>query len=130
MKLVSYLQALLSRFTTSAQASTAGMPSSVSQTFSYNPEVTFVTVVAPYDGYISFEGSCADDVLSWMGITNNTANLIVSTNLSTDNTNQIYLPVAMGQSVSLWWGNISGISMKIVRTLGGGYEPSCVAWLR
>lgn len=127
MKLINLIRALLSCFTTPAQAANAAMPndnSITSITIASGHDVT--EYFAPFDGYAVLKASTIQDGNIGLGIYSGSEQYgAVITNISSaSHVNMLIKPVAKGASVHyyVYRNNLTNISMMFVKAIGGGYK--------
>ncbi len=125
MTLKSLIQRLLDSRTTPSEAGHNAMPSS-----SYiTPTATAVQAwgqmaqgVAPFDGFVRASAR-ASNTSSNIRVTNDTATVFVqSEGTATGQTQGVFVPVAKGDSWSVYGTNRDNVVVRLVKTVGGGYN--------
>ena len=118
-KLINLIRALLSRFTTPAQAANSAMPSDSLMTFEYAGTNTSIT--SPNDGYITvyaestqtdrdlkiYPDPGASGVGSGIWLPSSTGGFA-------------FVPVRKGQKVIVWGTNLTSASIRFFKCIGGG----------
>ncbi len=125
MSLKSLIQRLLDSRTTPSEAGHSAMPSS-----SYiTPTATAVQAwgqmaqgVAPFDGFVRASAR-ASNTSSTIRVTNETATVFAQTEgTATGQTQGVFIPVAKGDSWSVYGTNRDNVVVRLVKTVGGGYN--------
>lgn len=125
MSLKSLIQRLLDSRTTPSEAGHSAMPSS-----SYiTPTATAVQAwgqmaqgVAPFDGFVRASAR-ASNTSSNIRVTNDTATVFAqSEGTATGQTQGVFVPVAKGDSWSVYGTNRDNVVVRLVKTVGGGYN--------
>lgn len=121
----SLIQRLLDSRTTPSEAGHSAMPSS-----SYiTPTATAVQAwgqmaqgVAPFDGFVRASAR-ASNTSSNIRVTNDTATVFAqSEGTATGQTQGVFVPVAKGDSWSVYGTNRDNVVVRLVKTVGGGYN--------
>lgn len=119
------IQRLLDSRTTPSEAGHSAMPSS-----SYiTPTATAVQAwgqmaqgVAPFDGFVRASAR-ASNTSSNIRVTNDTATVFAqSEGTATGQTQGVFVPVAKGDSWSVYGTNRDNVVVRLVKTIGGGYS--------
>lgn len=125
MSLKSLIQRLLDSRTTPSEAGHSAMPSS-----SYiTPTATAVQAwgqmaqgVAPFDGFVRASAR-ASNTSSNIRVTNETATVFAqSEGTATGQTQGVFVPVAKGDSWTVYGTNRDNVVVRLVKTVGGGYN--------
>lgn len=125
MTLKSLIQRLLDSRTTPSEAGHSAMPSS-----SYiTPTATAVQAwgqmaqgVAPFDGFVRASAR-ASNTSSNIRVTNDTATVFAqSEGTATGQTQGVFVPVAKGDSWTVYGTNRDNVVVRLVKTIGGGYN--------
>lgn len=125
MSLKSLIQRLLDSRTTPSEAAHSAMPSSSYVTVTATAVQAWGQMaqgVAPFDGFVRASAR-ASNTSSNIRVTNDTATIFVqSEGTATGQTQGVFVPVAKGDSWSVYGTNRDNVVVRLVKTIGGGYS--------
>ena len=125
MSLKSLIQRLLDSRTTPAQAAHSAMPSSSYVTVTATAVQAWGEMakgVATFDGFVRASAR-ASNTSSNIRVTNDTATVFAQAEgTATGQTQGVFVPVAKGDSWSVYGTNRDNVVVRLVKTIGGGYQ--------
>ena len=119
------IQRLLDSRTTPAQAAHSAMPSSSYVTVTATAVQAWGQMaqgVAPFDGFVRASAR-ASNTSSNIRVTNDTATVFAqSEGTATGQTQGVFVPVAKGDSWTVYGTNRDNVVVRLVKAIGGGYN--------
>lgn len=125
MLIKKFIQRLLDSRTTAAEAAHSAMPSSSYVTVIATAVQAWGEMakgVAPFDGFVRASAR-ASNTSSNIRVTNDTATVFAqSEGTATGQTQGVFVPVAKGDSWTVYGTNRDNVVVRLVKTIGGGYN--------